>query len=164
MCVRSLGYIVGESPTLCVRSIGNTVGASPPCVCPFIVGSLHAAYSALRHLFSIIQAVCTFFYMIVRPSWIFMDPERTLCDWFQRIFAVKKGNSRVPSWSKLVNFLSQLTPNLLRVITIPEGERVMISMCEICSYYYLLFPTVKDRRRRLLNILGILWTNQYFWH
>ena len=50
MCVRSLGYIVGASPPLCVRSIGNTVGASSPRVCPF-VGSLHAAYSALRHFF-----------------------------------------------------------------------------------------------------------------
>ena len=33
---------------MCVRSLGYIVGASPPCVCPF-VGSLHAAYSALRH-------------------------------------------------------------------------------------------------------------------
>ena len=50
MCVRSLGYIVDASPPLCVRSIGNTVGASPPHVCPF-VGSLHDAFSALRHFF-----------------------------------------------------------------------------------------------------------------
>ena len=35
---------------LCVRSLGYIVGASPPCVCPF-VGSLHAAYSALRHFY-----------------------------------------------------------------------------------------------------------------
>ena len=51
MCVRALGYIVGASPPLCVCSIGNTVGASPPRMCPFFAGSLHAAYSALRHFF-----------------------------------------------------------------------------------------------------------------
>ena len=33
---------------MCVRSLGYIVGASPPRVCPFF-GSLHAAYSALRH-------------------------------------------------------------------------------------------------------------------
>ena len=48
----SLGYIVGASPPLCVRSIDNTVGASPPHVCP-LIGSLHAAYSALRHFYII---------------------------------------------------------------------------------------------------------------
>ena len=54
MCVHSLGYIVGASPPLCVHSIANTVGCVPPSCVSFhwktiFIGSLHAAYSALRH-------------------------------------------------------------------------------------------------------------------
>ena len=39
---------------MCVHLLGYIVGAFPPCVCPF-VGSLHAAYSALRHFYCFIQ-------------------------------------------------------------------------------------------------------------
>ena len=77
LCVRSLGYIVGASPpvkifvsvrwvTLWVRPpplwkyvcpfVGLHRGCVPPSVCTFnwrtiFVGSLHAAYSALRHFY-----------------------------------------------------------------------------------------------------------------
>jgi len=59
LCVRSLGYIVGASPPLyenmCVRSLGYIVLWVRPSSCvsfhwkTIFVGSLHAAYSTLRH-------------------------------------------------------------------------------------------------------------------
>ena len=59
MCVRSLGYIVGASPPLwkyVCPFVGLHCGCVPPSCVPFhwktiFVGSLHAAYSALRHFF-----------------------------------------------------------------------------------------------------------------
>ena len=54
VCVRSLGYIVGASP-LCVSIQLLTLWVHPPRVCPFFIGSLHAAYSALRHFFVVMK-------------------------------------------------------------------------------------------------------------
>ena len=50
LCVRSLDYIVGASPPLW-RYVCPFVGVYCGCV-PLFVGSLHAAYSALRHFYN----------------------------------------------------------------------------------------------------------------
>ena len=63
MCVRSLGYIVGASPPLW-KYVCPFVGVYCGCVPPF-VGSLHAAYSALRHFLKLCYILIVFFILTV---------------------------------------------------------------------------------------------------